>query len=204
MNIGADWNILGIYILFTMVSYIGGSIPTGLWIGLIFYKKDIRNFGSGNIGATNAYRVLGKIPGIVALIVDLLKGFIPAFIAKLYFSQYPYLGLLAGISAIFGHMFSLFLKFKGGKGVATGTGVYLALAPIPTLLTGIIFLIAVGTTRMVSMGSITSAIGLAILTLIFYPNDYAFVFCTFLVAITVVYKHRANIKRILKGEENRI
>ncbi|MCX8065391.1 MAG: glycerol-3-phosphate 1-O-acyltransferase PlsY, partial [Candidatus Hydrogenedentes bacterium] len=196
MNITFDWNLFGFYMLFILIAYIAGSIPTGLWIGLIFYKKDIRQFGSGNIGATNAYRVLGKVPGILALIVDLLKGFIPALVAKVYFPHYHYLALLAGVSAICGHMFSVFLKFKGGKGVATGTGVYLALAPIPTLLTALIFLIAVGLTKMVSVGSISSAIGLAILTLIFYPRDYIFVGCTFLVALTVVYKHRSNIKRI--------
>ncbi len=204
MNISLNWNVAGIYIIFMLISYLLGSIPSGLWIGLIFYKKDIRNFGSGNIGATNAFRVLGKVPGISSLIFDVLKGFIPTLIAKIYFPEFIYLPLLTGISAISGHLFSLFLKFQGGKGVATGTGVYLALAPVPTLLTAIIFLTAVGLTRMVSVGSITSAIGLAILTLIFYPHDYIFVACTILIAITVVYKHRSNIIRIMKGEENKI
>ncbi len=204
MNINLEWDYLWPYPFFIIISYLLGSIPSGLWIGLIFYKKDIRNFGSGNIGATNAYRVLGKVPGISALIFDLLKGFVPTLIAKIYFPQFPYLALLTGISAICGHLFSIFLKFKGGKGVATGTGVYLALAPVPTLLTAVIFVIAVGLTRMVSVGSITSAIGLAILTLIFYPQDYVFVGCTTLIALTVVYKHRSNIKRIIRGEENKI
>lgn len=204
MNISLNWNVVGIYIIFMLISYLLGSIPSGLWIGLIFYKKDIRNFGSGNIGATNAFRVLGKVPGISSLIFDVLKGFIPTLIAKVYFPEFNYLALLTGISAICGHLFSLFLKFRGGKGVATGTGVYLALAPVPTLLTAIIFLTAVGLTRMVSVGSITSAIGLAILTLIFYPHDYIFVASTILIALTVVYKHRSNIIRIIKGEENKI
>ncbi len=195
--------ILIYYLLPMILSYILGSIPTGLWIGLVFYKKDIRKYGSGNIGATNAMRVLGKVPGAIALFVDAMKGFIPVILTKTFLSDYAYLPLLVGISAILGHLFSIFLLFKGGKGVATGTGVYLALAPIPTLITGIVFFISAFTTRMVSVGSITSAIALAILTFIFYKNDVIFVSITFLIAILVIYKHRSNIQRIIKGEENK-
>ncbi|HOV32864.1 MAG TPA: glycerol-3-phosphate 1-O-acyltransferase PlsY [Candidatus Hydrogenedens sp.] len=197
-------NNIWVYVLIIFLGYLAGSIPTGFWIGLVFYKKDIRKFGSGNIGATNAMRVLGKIPGVIALIVDALKGFIPVFLTKYYLpDDYTYLPLLVGISAIFGHLFSIFLLFKGGKGVATGTGVYLALAPIPTVIAGVIFLITAFSTRMVSVGSISAAITLAILTLFFYKNDIIFVIATFLIAILVVYKHRSNIQRIIRGEENR-
>ncbi len=192
-----------VYLLLLLLGYVAGSIPTGFWIGLVFYKKDIRKFGSGNIGATNAIRVLGKIPGITALLVDALKGFIPVFLTKYYLPDYPYLPLLVGISAIFGHLFSVFLFFKGGKGVATGTGVYLALAPIPTLVAGVVFLIAAFSTRMVSVGSISAALTLAILTLFFYKSDIIFVVATFIIAILIVYKHRSNIQRIIRGEENR-
>ncbi len=195
--------ILFFYILPMLLAYLLGSIPTGLWIGLIFYKKDIRQYGSGNIGATNALRVLGKIPGVIALLFDALKGFIPVVIVKIYLSDYPYLPLLVGIFAIFGHLFSIFLLFKGGKGVATGTGVYLALAPIPTLISGIVFFISVLTTRMVSLGSISSAITLAVLTFFFYKNDMIFIIITCLIAVLVVYKHRSNIQRIIRGEENK-
>ncbi|HOQ33600.1 MAG TPA: glycerol-3-phosphate 1-O-acyltransferase PlsY [Candidatus Hydrogenedens sp.] len=184
-------------------SYLLGSIPTGLWIGLLFYKKDIRKYGSGNIGATNALRVLGKIPGAIALLLDALKGFVPVILVKTFLSEYSYLPLFTGISAIFGHLFSIFLLFKGGKGVATGTGVYLALAPIPTLIAGLVFFIFAFSTRMVSVGSISSAITLAILTLFLYKNDIIFVIITCLVAILVVYKHRSNIQRIIRGEENK-
>lgn len=195
--------ILFFYILPILLAYLLGSIPTGLWIGLIFYKKDIRKFGSGNIGATNALRVLGKIPGAIALLFDALKGFIPVVMVKIYLSDYPYLPLLVGIFAIFGHLFSIFLFFKGGKGVATGTGVYFALAPIPTLISGIVFFIFAFTTRMVSVGSISSAITLAILIFLFYKNDTIFIIITSLIAILVVYKHRSNIQRIIRGEENK-
>ncbi len=198
-----NMNIMWIYVFIIFLGYLAGSIPTGFWIGLVFYKKDIRKFGSGNIGATNAMRVLGKIPGVIALLVDVLKGFIPVFLTKYYLSDYPYLPLLVGVSAILGHLFSIFLLFKGGKGVATGTGVYLALAPIPTLIAGVIFLITAFSTRMVSVGSISAAITLAILTLFFYKNDIIFVIATFVIAILVVYKHRSNIQRIIRGEENR-
>ncbi len=186
-----------------LLAYLLGSIPTGLWIGLLFYKKDIRKYGSGNIGATNALRVLGKIPGAIALFFDALKGFIPVILTKLYLPDYPYLPLLTGISAILGHLFSIFLFFKGGKGVATGTGVYLALAPIPTLIAGLVFFISAFSTRMVSVGSISSAIVLSLLTLFLYRNDIIFVLITFVVAILVIYKHRSNIQRIIRGEENK-
>jgi len=195
--------ILLFYILPMFFSYLLGSIPTGLWIGLLFYKKDIRKYGSGNIGATNALRVLGKIPGAIALLLDALKGFVPVILVKTFLSEYSYLPLFTGISAIFGHLFSIFLLFKGGKGVATGTGVYLALAPIPTLIAGLVFFIFAFSTRMVSVGSISSAITLAILTLFLYKNDIIFVIITCLVAILVVYKHRSNIQRIIRGEENK-
>lgn len=196
-------DIMIFYILPILFAYFLGSIPTGLWIGLIFYKKDIRQYGSGNIGATNALRILGKVPGTIALLFDALKGFIPVVLVKIYLSEYPYLPLLVGISAIFGHLFSIFLLFKGGKGVATGTGVYLALAPIPTLISGIVFFVSAFTTRMVSVGSISSAITLALLTSFFYKNDMIFVIITCLIAILVVYKHRSNIQRIIRGEENK-
>ncbi len=195
--------ILLFYILPMFLSYLLGSIPTGLWIGLLFYKKDIRKYGSGNIGATNALRVLGKIPGAIALLFDALKGFVPVILVKTFLPEYSYLPLFVGISAIFGHLFSIFLLFKGGKGVATGTGVYLALAPIPTLIAGIVFFISAFSTRMVSVGSISSAITLAILTLFLYKNDIIFVIITCLIAILVVYKHRSNIQRIIRGEENK-
>ncbi|MGC8739528.1 MAG: glycerol-3-phosphate 1-O-acyltransferase PlsY [Candidatus Hydrogenedens sp.] len=195
--------ILLFYLFPMFFSYLLGSIPTGLWIGVLFYKKDIRKYGSGNIGATNALRVLGRIPGAIALFCDALKGFLPVILAKIFLSDYSYLPLLMGISAIFGHLFSIFLLFKGGKGVATGTGVYLAIAPIPTLIAGIVFFITAFSTRMVSVGSISSAITLAILTSFLYKNDLIFVFITCLIATLVVYKHRSNIQRIIRGEENK-
>ncbi|HOL20909.1 MAG TPA: glycerol-3-phosphate 1-O-acyltransferase PlsY [Candidatus Hydrogenedens sp.] len=196
-------NTYWIYPVAILIGYVLGSVPTGLWIGIVFYKKDIRKFGSGNIGATNAFRVLGKIPGIISLAIDVLKGFIPVLLAKLILVNYPYLPLMVGISAIFGHLFSIFLLFKGGKGVATGTGVYLALAPIPTLIAGIVFLVMAFSTRMVSVGSITSAIALAILVSIIHSNDVIFVIITLSIAILVIYKHRSNIQRIIRGEENK-
>lgn len=191
------------YVLFVLGAYLLGSIPTGLWIGLLIYKKDIRQFGSGNIGATNTFRILGKVPGIIALIVDVMKGFIPVLIAKFYFSHLLYLPLITGICAICGHLFSAFLRFKGGKGVATGTGVYLAIAPIPTLIAGVIFLISAFTTRMISVGSVLSAITLAILIALMYKSDILLVVCTCLIAFMILFKHRSNIKRIIRGEENK-
>jgi len=189
-------------ILALLASYVVGSIPTGLWLGQRLKGIDIREHGSRNIGATNTMRVLGKGLGAAALVGDMLKG----VVAVLLFAQlsaWPYAGLACGIASILGHSFSIFLGFKGGKGVATSTGVYLALAPIPTLIAAAVFAVVVGISRMVSAGSMAAAIALAALLLVF-PASWPLRLATVAMALFVVIKHRSNIGRIVRGEENRI
>lgn len=184
------------------VSYVLGSIPTGLWLGLRLRGIDIREHGSKNIGATNTMRVLGKGLGGAALAADMLKGFIPVvLVARL--GDWNYLPLACGVAAILGHSFSLFLGFKGGKGVATSTGVFLGLLPIPTLIAAVVFGSVLAGTRMVSAGSISAAIALSIAAY-FFTDDMVLLGIVLLMALLVIWKHRDNIKRILKGEENRI
>lgn len=187
------------------LSYVLGSIPTGLWLGQALRGIDIREHGSKNIGATNTLRVLGKGLGAIALAGDMLKGAIPVlFFGGLAAGTYlpiP-LPLACGIAAILGHSFSVFLGFQGGKGVATSAGVFLALLPEATLIAAIVFGITVWSTRMVSLGSILAAITLTIVALL-SPVSFTLHAIVVLVATLVIWKHRSNIGRILRGEENK-
>ena len=185
-----------------ILSYVLGSVPTGLWLGLKLRGVDIRQHGSKNIGATNTFRVLGKGLGIATLAGDILKGWVPVVLfAQL--DAWEYLPVLCGLAAILRHTFSLFLWFRGGKGVATSTGVFLGLAPVPTLIAGGVFAIVFAATRMVSAGSISAAAAMiAAVFVIATPVPVRIV--TVLVAVLVIVKHHANIRRILKGEESRL
>ena len=185
-----------------VLSYLLGSIPTGLWLGLKLRGVDIREHGSKNIGATNTMRVLGKKLGAIALAADMAKGAIPVLaIARL--GHWEYLPLACGVAAVIGHTASLFLRFRGGKGVATGTGVFLALCPVPTLIAALVFAAVVALTRMVSAGSICAAVALCIAVYCVEPSAPLKGIVT-LVALFVLWKHRSNMQRILKGTENRI
>lgn len=185
-----------------LLSYVLGSIPTGLWLGLRLRKVDIREHGSKNIGATNTMRILGKALGAVALAGDMAKGFAPVLlIARL--SDWEYAPIACGLAAIAGHTWSLFLKFRGGKGVATSAGVFFGLAPIPMLIATAVFLVVVGATRMVSAGSILAAIAMTVSVFI-TSNDLALRIFATCVTLLVIVRHRDNIRRILAGTENRI
>ena len=183
-------------------SYLLGSVPTGLWLGLKLRSIDIREHGSRNIGATNTLRVLGKRLGIITLAADVLKGWLPVIIA-IRLNAWDYLPILCGLAAILGHTFSVFLWFRGGKGVATSTGVFLGLAPLHTLIAALVFGVVVAATRMVSAGSISAAAVLSV-AVFFFPATMPVRVVTVVVAALVILKHRANIQRIVKGKESRI
>lgn len=189
-------------------SYLIGSIPVGYIIGKVFYHKDIRQSGSGNIGATNALRLFGTKVGVLILILDMFKGFIVVLLAKSVFGSASVLPVLCALAVILGHIFTLFLKFKGGKGVATAGGAFLALAPLALGLMLLTFVVITTLTRYVSLGSILGALGFGILIWAQQlsspqPNYLMAVFCT-LVVLMIIFKHKANIGRLLKGTENRI
>lgn len=197
-----------------LLSYTLGSIPTGLWLGLWLRKIDIREHGSKNIGATNTMRVLGKGLGATALAGDALKGLIPVLVFS-RMSDWPYAPLTCGIAAILGHLASLFLKFKGGKGVATSLGVFLALCPVPTLIAAVTFAALVILTRMVSAGSIGGAVAMTASVFVIpfalattpthlLPNAWALRIVVTVVAMLVIVKHRANIGRMMRGEESKV
>lgn len=191
--------------LLLLCSYVLGSLPFGLWIGIAWKGVDIRKVGSGNIGATNVWRVCGRGPGLCAFLLDVGKGFVPPFVgARLGLSSEWQIA--AALLAVIGHTYSIFLGFKGGKGIATGLGALLGIAPKVAFASFILFVAVVGTLRYMSLASILAAISLPILMPLsgFYPND-KFRFAFALVgAVLAVWKHRSNISRLIAGTEPRI
>lgn len=189
-------------ILSIIIGYVLGSIPFGLIFGKLIWQTDLRDYGSCNIGATNAWRVIGKSAGILVFLFDFLKGFIPVLIA-MHLSGSAVVHVLAAIAAIGGHSASLFLHFKGGKGVATGLGVLTILMPIVSLVAFLVWLALVYTTRFVSLGSCAAALLVSVMTcLMNYPTPY--LIFAILATILIIYRHKANLERLLDGTENRI
>lgn len=182
-------------------SYFLGSIPFGYLVGKV-KGYDLRKEGSGNIGATNVFRVVGKKEGIFVFILDFLKGFLPV----LYFSDISVLaGILALLGAILGHMTTPFLHFKGGKGVATGFGGIVALMPIPALSAFGVWILLVGITRKVSVGSLGAALSLPVLYFyLSHPMIKSVFIVSILLAILVIIAHRKNIRKLIRKEEKPI
>ncbi len=200
-----------VYIIVALGAYLIGSIPTGF---LVAKAKgiDIRAVGSGNIGATNAMRVLGKPAGIFVLFMDALKGFaaaacLVALVLKFFTiapEQVEPLQIVAGIAAVLGHNYTCWLKFKGGKGIATSAGVYLALAPWAVLIVLTIFILAVALTKYVSVGAIAAAIALPVIIWVMMPHNVFLGIVTTALGALAVYKHKSNIQRLMAGMENRL
>ena len=190
------------FIIGALVAYLLGSIPSGLWIGQTFFQKDIREFGSGNLGSTNAFRVLGPKAGSVVLFCDVLKGSLATILAMTVFKQPSISPLWIASFAVIGHTFPLFASFKGGKAVATFAGMILAYQPLLLLYGLIIFLVLLAITRMVSLTAmVTISIGV-LLSLLF--NDWLLTAFALAIDIFIIYRHRANIQRILNGTENKV
>ncbi len=184
------------------LSFVFGSIPTGYWLGRVFCGKDIRKEGSGNIGATNTMRCLGKGYGALALAFDVFKGWVAVTLfAQLY--PWVYFPIACGLAAILGHTFSLFVRFRGGKGVATSAGVFIGLAPFPAAIAGIVFVVTLALTRMVSAGSVTAAITLAV-TVFLFPLPHPVRVFTVIVALLILIRHQSNLRRIWRHEEPKL
>lgn len=190
------------YILTVVLAYLIGSIPSGLILGKLLWHTDLREHGSHNIGATNAWRTLGKRAGIAVFIADSIKG--QAGVALgLLLAGTPLAAVLGGLFAIIGHSFSLFLRFHGGKGVATSLGVLTMLMGNVTLIVFAVWFAIVYLTRYVSLGSIVAGFLTPILAALFgYPMEY--VLFTVIAAILVIVRHRENIVRLMNGTENKI
>lgn len=179
-------------------AYLLGSIPTGLLLGKL-YGIDVRQQGSGNIGATNLYRTVGRKVGVITLLGDCLKGLLPVLLAWKLGMGEPMQAWI-GLAAFCGHVFSIFLLFKGGKGVATALGVYLALAPLAVLGALLVFIILVAIWRYISLGSVVAAAVMPVV-IWFRPHSPELLIATALISIIVIAKHHANIKRLLEGNE---
>lgn len=194
-------NTGGMYFVVMLAgAYLLGSIPTGLLLGKM-WGIDVRKEGSGNIGATNLYRTVGRSVGVLTLIGDCLKGAIPVALAK-HFLLLPELAAWVGLAAFCGHVFSLFLKFKGGKGVATALGVFLVLAPVALLFALAVFIGLMVVWRYVSLGSVTAAAVMPLAVVLTGESKVLF-FVTLAISVIVIVKHHENIRRLLAGTENR-
>jgi glycerol-3-phosphate acyltransferase PlsY len=184
-----------------LAGYISGSMPWGYWLVRIFRGEDIRTKGSGNIGATNVWRVYGPVLGVPAVVLDTAKGFAPAFIATELVG--PGGGVLAGAAAMLGHWRPLFLGFRrGGKMVATAGGAFLGVAPLVGGLGAAVWLLVFGLTRYASVASMAAAASLVIWAWLFGYSWPVIAFAVF-AGVGVLFLHRANIKRLARGEENR-
>jgi len=186
-----------------MGAYILGAIPTGYWLGLAWKGVDVRTQGSGNLGATNVFRVLGKGPGVVTLLLDIIKGIIPVVVARYFFPEQPGWALAAGLLAILGHTTSPFVRFRGGKGVATSAGAFAALLPGPTAIALGVFIVTFWLSRYVSLSSMLAAAALMVAAF-FWPATRALQIASAAIAVFVMWTHRANIQRLRTGTENRI
>ena len=191
---------IGIFV--ALFGYLLGSVPTGLLLARFFSKVDPRKTGSGNIGATNIFRTAGKRLGILTLVGDILKGMIPIAIAiQLGISD---LWLAAvGLSTFLGHIFPIFLGFRGGKGVATALGVYLVISPIAVLMEFLLFAGLVWRWRYISLGSICCATTIPILIAFFRSDSQAYFILSVIIAALILYRHQENIVRFLQGTENK-
>ena len=188
-------------ILFLVFSYFLGSIPFGSIIFYILEKKDIRKEGSGNIGATNVLRTKGKAAGLATLALDVLKGAVPIIYGFTHFDS-PVIILGGGAAAIIGHIFPVFLKFKGGKGVATFAGVFVSFYYPSIILFLGIFLLVLVVTRYVSLGSILGVISVFFLILFTHIAEVSVI--VLIVTVLIIIRHSGNIKRLINGEENRL
>ncbi len=192
------------------IAYLLGSIPTAVWLSKFVYNKDIRDFGSGNAGATNTFRVLGKGPGAFVMIVDMLKGF--AAVKLAYLSHYTVnsemfvsLQVFLGIAAVLGHIFPIYAGFRGGKGIATLFGMILGIQYIIAVLLIGVFIVILLLTRYVSLSSILASIALPILVLYAYNEpELSYRIFSISVAFLVLLTHHKNIGRLLEGNEAKI
>ncbi len=197
-------------VILVLIAYLLGSIPTSVWIGKAFYNIDVREFGSGNAGATNTFRVLGKNAGIPVLVIDILKGTLA--VALSYLSQYKYgtpeftnLQLGLGVAALIGHIFPVFAGFRGGKGVATILGIVVCIVPFSCALSLIVFLVVLFLSRIVSLSSMLAGISFPIfLNLVLGNTDPILTVFSVVVAALLIVTHRKNIQRLLHNEESKV
>ncbi len=193
-----------------IIAYLLGSIPTAVWVSKYFYGIDIREYGSGNAGATNTFRVLGKKSGIAVMIVDMLKGFVAvklAFLSLFAFGteQFTNLQIGLGIAAVIGHIFPVFANFRGGKGIATLFGMILGIQYLAAFGLVLVFLAMLFMTRYVSLSSIAASVAFPVMILfVFNEPEHFYRFFAIATACLVVLTHHKNINRLLNGNESKV
>ncbi|HEY0029507.1 MAG TPA: glycerol-3-phosphate 1-O-acyltransferase PlsY [Bacteroidia bacterium] len=196
-------------ILLLLGAYLLGSIPTAVWIGKFFYKIDVREYGSGNAGATNTFRVLGKRAGIPVLLIDIMKGFAAVYLAYLspYFAGtnlFINLQLVLGIASLVGHIFPLFASFRGGKGIATLLGIVMAVHPSAAFISMGVFLVVLLMSSYVSLSSMIAALVFPVIVIIVFKTTVpSLIIFSILIAIMVLITHQKNIERLLRKEESK-
>lgn len=201
--------IAGQNILLLLWAYLIGSIPTAVWIGKFFYKIDVREYGSGNAGATNTFRVLGKKAGIPVLIIDVLKGFfavqLPHFTSLTPGSAaFVNLQIVLGAAALMGHVFPVFAAFRGGKGIASLLGIVLSIHPQAAGVAAVVFLIVLLISNYVSLGSITAALTFPFSVIFIFKTEISsLVIFSIVIAALVLITHQKNIERLLKRQESK-
>ncbi|MCD6582101.1 MAG: glycerol-3-phosphate acyltransferase [Desulfuromusa sp.] len=188
--------------LLIIAAYLIGAIPTGVILTRLVGGEDIRSAGSGNIGATNVYRVAGRKLGVITLVGDCLKGVIPVLIAQQGFDLSPSGIALVALAAFIGHCYPVYLGFKGGKGVATALGIFLVLSPLSVLCLLVVFVSVLWKWRYISLASISAAATVPLLVLLF-EGAFALFVVTLVIAAIVIWKHRANIERLRSGTESK-
>ncbi len=189
-------------IIYALLSYLLGSVPSGYLIYRQIKKRDIRKFGSKSMGATNLLRLTDKKTALLAALFDILKGFIPVFLSLRLFDDLNF-SLSCGFLAVLGHCFPLYIKFKGGKGVATTAGVYLALSWPSLAVVAVVFFITIALTKYVSLGSLLGIMTLPLTALLFGYEKQLILFGAVLFLL-IVFQHRENIKRLMQGKERKL
>jgi glycerol-3-phosphate acyltransferase PlsY len=191
-----------LFIFVLIVIYLIAAIPTGVVLTRLMGGEDVRQQGSGNIGATNVYRVAGKMAGVLTLIGDILKGFLPLLAYKTLLAPTPAQLGAAGAMAIIAHCYPVYLKFRGGKGIATALGIFLVISPQAVFGALVVFVLTVLITRYISLGSVLAAMSAPLLVLLL-GNPQPIFLATLFIAILVVWRHRSNIRRLIDGTETR-
>lgn len=190
-----------------LIAYLLGSIPSAVWLGLWIYEVDVRQHGSKNAGATNTFRVLGRPLGLTVLLMDVAKGFLAVQLAFIFSpgENFLWVHILAGLACVLGHIYSVFVSFKGGKGVATSLGVYLALNPYTIILCLVIFLVVFFATRFVSLASIIAALSIPWISyFVFEQFEPITILFNAAISAIVVFSHRKNIQRLMNGSESKM
>ncbi len=199
-----------VFVLAVLGSYLVGSIPFSYIAGKLLKGVDLRDHGSGNLGASNTFRIVGAKPGAIVLLLDILKGFVPVFVAgKLAETAgvpQHWIMLTCAFATVLGHMFSIYLKFGGGKGIATSAGAFLAITPYATLGSVVVFAVVFATRRIMSLATLSGAVSLPVFAYLvdrfdLWPSHWSYIAVTVALVLVIFYKHRSNISRLVAGTE---